>query len=68
MQQKSDIEMERAKINKIVRTLVRLKHSLNADEELNRVLPPKLQEFDTALQNGELKTTHTKLLEEILES
>lgn len=55
MRQKTDIEMQRAAILKIQRTAIRLKHSLNADEELNRVLPATLREFDNALQAGELK-------------
>jgi len=56
MNKKSEIEMERARIIKITRTLTRLKHSLNADEEINDVLPARLSEFDSALQDGELKT------------
>lgn len=51
---KSKIEMERDRIMKITRALIRLKHSLNADEEINEVLPDRLSEFDKALQRGEL--------------
>lgn len=47
--------MERAKIMKATRTLIRLKHTLAADEELNDVLPDTLAEFDAALTRGELK-------------
>ena len=47
--------MERAKITKAARTLIRLKHSLAADEEINDVLPDTLDEFDDALARGELK-------------
>lgn len=54
MYKKSEIEMERAKVLKFTRALVRLKHSWNADVELNNILPDKLQQFDIALQNGEL--------------
>ncbi len=52
---KTPEEMERAKIEKAARTLIRLKHSLKADEELNEVLPDALEQFDNALVQGELK-------------
>lgn len=54
MIQKSDIEMERARTIKITRALVRLKHSLAADTEINDILPTTLIEFDKAIQAGEL--------------
>lgn len=56
MYKKSLIEMERQKTAKILRSLVRLKHSIAADEELNDRLPDTLAEFDTAIQVGELRT------------
>jgi hypothetical protein len=37
------------------RTIIRLKHSLKADEEINTFLPDKLSEFDAAFATGELK-------------
>lgn len=55
MKKKTTAEMEKAKISKSARTLIRLKHSLAADEEINAVLPDTLDEFDTAYANGELK-------------
>lgn len=55
MFRKSNIEMERARIVKVSRALIRLKHSIAADEELNDVLPDRLEEFDLALQKGDLK-------------
>lgn len=55
MRKKTPAELERAKITKTVRTLVRLKHSLAADEELNAVLPDTLAEYEDALARGELK-------------
>ena len=61
MRKKSDIEMEREKITKITRALIRLKHSLQADEELNEILPATIKEFDTALQTGELKQIRPSL-------
>jgi hypothetical protein len=47
--------MERLKVAKITRSLIRLKHSLSADEEINDILPDTLMEFDSSLQTGELK-------------
>ena len=55
MEKKSPIEMERLKIAKVYRSLIRLKHSVAADEELNDVLPDKINAFDLAVQNGEIK-------------
>lgn len=43
------------------RVLVRLKHSLAADEEINAVLPDKLEEFDEALPRGERKEAKANL-------
>lgn len=54
MRRLSPVEIERRKIEKAMRTLVRLKHSLAADEELNEVLPDKLDEFDNAVASGAL--------------
>lgn len=55
MYKKTEPEMEKARIIKTVRTIVRLKHSLAADEEINNILPEKLSDFDIALQSGQLK-------------
>lgn len=55
MQRKTPAEMQRHKIVKTTRALVRLKHSLAADEELNTLLPDTLEEFDEALARGQLK-------------
>lgn len=55
MRKKTPAEMEKAKITKTARTIIRLKHSLAADEEINLVLPPTLEEFDEALARGEFK-------------
>jgi len=56
LRKKSPAEMEKARIAKAVRTIVRLKHSLAADEEINAVLPDTLDEFEGALARGELKS------------
>lgn len=55
MRKKTAAEQERANTAKAVRTLIRLKHSLAADTEINTVLPDTLEEFDEALARGELK-------------
>lgn len=55
MRKKTPAELEKAKIIKATRTLVRLKHSLAADEEINNILPDTLAEFDSAVASGELK-------------
>lgn len=47
--------MEKDRIVKITRTLIRLKHALKADEEINDVLTSRLDEFDEGIQSGELK-------------
>lgn len=54
MKKKKPAEMQRLKITKTARTLIRLKHSLAADEEINAVLPATLQEFDAAVGRGNL--------------
>lgn len=54
MQRKTDIEMARLRTTKITRSLLRLKHSLAADAEINEVLPDTLDKFDAALQSGQL--------------
>ena len=54
--QKTPEEFEAFRIAKITRSLIRLKHSLDADEEINRVLPERLSEYTKALQSGELIT------------
>lgn len=55
MKKKTAAELERAKIAKATRTLIRLKHSLAADEEINAILPDTLEEFNEALARGELR-------------
>ena len=56
MRKKSPAEMEQHRITKAARTIIRLKHSLKADEEINAVLPDTLDAFETALAKGELLT------------
>lgn len=63
MRKKSETEMERARVIKVQRALIRLKHSLAADEELNEVLPDTLSEFDKAIASGHLKQIESPKLE-----
>jgi hypothetical protein len=67
MIKKSDIEMERHRILKVSRALIRLKHSLAADLEINEVLPDKLAEFDIALQQGQLLSLPEGWAEEVFD-
>ena len=64
MYKKSPAEMERSKIAKATRTLLRLKYSLMADEAINDILPDRLMDFDNALQQGKLLEL-TNALEDI---
>ena len=48
----SEIEGQRKDMLKALRTAVRLKHSLNADAELRKVLPEFQAAFDKAVQSG----------------
>lgn len=61
MRKKTPAELEKSKIAKATRTLVRLKHSLAADEEINAVLPDTLSEYDQALARGEIKELKARL-------
>lgn len=47
--------MSKQNIVKVTRTLLRLKHTLAFDAEINEVLPDTLLEFESAVQRGELK-------------
>lgn len=55
MKKKTTAELKKSQLTKATRTLIRLKHSLAADEEINTVIPDTLAEFDDALARGELK-------------
>jgi hypothetical protein len=61
MKKKTPAELRRAQIIKTARTLVRLKHSLAADEEINEVLPDTLEAFDNALNSGKLLAIESAL-------
>jgi hypothetical protein len=55
LKKKTPAEIEKAALAKTARTVIRLKHSLAADEEINAVLPDTLIEYEEALARGELK-------------
>ena len=61
MRKKTPAELEKFKVAKAARTIIRLKHSLAADEEINAILPDTLAEFDAALAKGELKELKASL-------
>jgi len=49
-----DIELQRAQLLKALRTNIRLRHSLAADQELNEKLPTFEAAFDKAVQSGKV--------------
>jgi len=48
------VDQERANALKTIRTAIRLKHSLAADNEINEVLPKFESEFNKAVLKGDL--------------
>ncbi len=67
MHKKTEIELERAAIIKISRAIIRLKHSIAADKEINDTLPDRLQEFDKSLQSGQLLGLQEGWTEEVFD-
>lgn len=61
MHKKVEAEMERDRVAKVTRTLIRLKHSLAADVEINETLPDALHEFDSAHSRGQIKKVKADL-------
>jgi hypothetical protein len=53
--------MHRPKIVKNTRTLIRLKHSLKADEVIHAILPATQEEFEAAIARGELRELKAEL-------
>ena len=51
---KDKVDQERANLLKIVRTAIRLRHSIAADNELNEVLPLAEARFNKYVQKGVL--------------
>lgn len=54
MNQLTEVEQARKEAIKVIRAAVRLKHSIEADRELNEVLPKFDKAFTAAIQRGEL--------------
>ncbi len=54
MSRRTDIEQARANALKVVRTAVRLRHSIEADNELNRKIDEAGRAFDAAVARKEL--------------
>jgi hypothetical protein len=54
MTPKDDIELRKRALFKAARSAVRLRHSLEADAELNEVLPRLERAFDSAVSRGTL--------------
>jgi hypothetical protein len=53
--------MARLAVAKVTRKEIRLKYELMADKELNEVLPRRLAEFDTLVQQGTLPDVYMQL-------
>lgn len=51
---RDDVDQARANLLKAIRTAVRLKHSIQADIELNDVLPEAEKKFNAAVMRGQL--------------
>lgn len=54
MTPKDDIDLRRAALFKAARSAVRLRHSLEADAELNLLLPELDKKFNSAVSRGVL--------------
>lgn len=52
MNQKGELELQKAQILKAVRSNIRLRHSLAADAELNEKLPEIERQVDAAIRAG----------------
>jgi len=67
MHKKTEIEMEQYLILKAYRNIIRLKHSLEADKELNDVLPAVYEDLQKSVQSGELKRLQIDSLNGVLD-
>lgn len=54
MIEKGNTDQARANLLKTIRAAVRLRHSIEADEELNRLLPEAEKKFNAAVLRGEV--------------
>ena len=60
---KDDIALRKAVLLKAVRSNVRLRHAVEADVELNTLLPEVERAFDAQVQQGRLPSVEALLLE-----
>lgn len=51
---KDKVDQARVNMLKIIRTAIRLRHSIAADEELNELLPMAEARFNAAVMKGQL--------------
>ena len=51
---RDDVDMARVNLLKTIRTAVRLRHSIEADKELNEVLPRAEAKFNAEVLRGRL--------------
>jgi hypothetical protein len=66
MKQLTKHEIEKARMMKAARSAIRLKHSLNADEEIYRRLPELESKIADALLKGEpLRLTTEQILKDV---
>lgn len=66
MKQLSDLEVQIAATLKAYRTMIRLKHSLKADEEISRVLPKVEERINNAIAMGDpLTITAEEIFNEV---
>jgi hypothetical protein len=63
MTPKDDIELRKRALFKAARSAIRLRHSLEADAELNELLPQLERAFDSAVSRGTLPEVATMLRE-----
>jgi len=63
MTPKDDIELRKRALFKAARSAVRLRHSLEADAELNDLLPQLESAFDSAVARGRLPEVAVMLRE-----
>lgn len=63
MTPKDDIELRKRALFKAARSAVRLRHSLEADAELNDLLPVLERAFDSSVSRGILPEVATMLRE-----
>lgn len=63
MSYKDEVAMRRAAMLKTARSVVRLRHSIAADMELNEVLPRLEASYDASVADGILPETSALMLE-----